>query len=245
MSTDGLRLKRNDNHTCATLKSIRIHLCSSVVLFLVSVGCQQQQHQARQATEFGKRLVDVFTGQTPVNAAKQMEDQYFPDERREGIVKLADRDFGRRPPYVERYAQIAQYDSDWLVRATAIRALNRSRDATSTPIYIKALSDQNEIVRVEAAKALANMPDPDAIPVLVRLVANTDESRDVRIWAADALRHYRTLEVARTLANQLNGREYGVAWQSRKSLVAITGQDLRYDEPAWLQYFTGPENPFG
>jgi hypothetical protein len=212
-----------------------------VVLLFLSAGCQQ----ASDVTNFGKRAVEVFSGRTPVNAAKQMEDQYFPDERRQGVAKLTDRDFGRREPYTDRYRQIAQYDSDWLVRATAIRALNRSRDGKATPIFIKALSDQNETVRIEAAKGLGNMPDKDAVPALIRLVANPEENRDVRIWAADALRHYQTLEVARTLANQLQGREFSVAWQSRKSLIVITGQDHFYDEGAWLQYFTGPDKPFG
>ena len=194
---------------------------------------------AAQLDKFGtytKHVAGYFTGNTPIKAAKQMEDQYFPDERRIGVNKLSDYDFGRREPYIRRYEQIAQFDSDWLVRATAIRALNRSRDAAATPIFIKALSDENDIVRTEAAKALANIPDENAVPTLVKIVGDRNENRDVRIWSAYALRHFRTLEVARTLASQLSGREFGVAWQSRKSLVAITGKDLHYDEGAWLDY---------
>jgi hypothetical protein len=214
-----------------------------VVLLSFGTGCQPQQRQ--RFTDFGERLLNFFTGNTPISSAKRMEDQYFPDERRIGIAKLADNAFGRRAPYTERYQQIAQYDSDWLVRATAIRQLNRSRDQSATPIFIKALSDPNETVRIEAAKALANIPDPNAVPALVKIVANADENRDARIHAADALRNYKTLEVARTLANQLDGREFGVAWQARKSLVVLTGKDLSYSESAWLEYFTGPERPFG
>jgi hypothetical protein len=214
-----------------------------VVLILLNSGCQQQQQ--RKLGDFGQRMLNFFTGNTPINAAKKMEDQYFPDERRVGIAKLADQSFGRQEPYTKRYQQIAQFDSDWLVRATAIRALNRSRDASATPIFIRALNDDNEVVRIEAAKALANVPDPNATPVLVRLVGNANESKDVRIWAAAALRHYRTLEVARTLTNQLGGREFGVAWQSRKSLISLTGRDFNYDETAWLEFLTGPEKPFG
>jgi HEAT repeat protein len=195
--------------------------------------------------DFGGRLMDSFSGKTPTRAALKMEDQYFPDERRQGVNMLSARDFGRREPYTKRYQQIAELDNDWLVRATAIRALNRSRDKSATPIFIKALTDDSDIVRVEAAKALVNIPDENAVPALVKIVGNPNENRDVRIWAADALRYYHTLEVARTLASQLNGREFGVAWQSRKSLVKLTGKDLNYDEAAWLQYLTGPDKPFG
>ena len=49
-----------------------------------------------------------------------MEDQYFPDERREGINEMVSYDFGKREPYTTRYEQLAQNDEDWLVRATAI-----------------------------------------------------------------------------------------------------------------------------
>jgi hypothetical protein len=212
-----------------------------LVLFVLCSGCQQ----AGEVGSFGKNLLDYFSGNTPLNAAKRMEDSYFPDERREGINELANRQFGLREPYTARYQQIVQLDSDWLVRATAIRALNRARDASATPIFVQALSDQNQTVRVEAAKALANMPDPSALPVLVRIVGDRNENRDVRIWSAHALRHHRTLEVARTLATQLSGRDFGVAWQSRQSLKVLTGTDLQYNETAWLEYLTGPTNPLG
>jgi hypothetical protein len=223
------------------LKPIHLAFLSCCLLTFFCVGCSH----LGAAGEFGDRLVAAATGDTPIAAVKKMENQYSPDERRVGINKLAERSWGLREPYTNRYQQIAQFDSDWLVRATAIRALNRARDASATPIFIKALSDPNETIRVEAAKALANIPDPAAVPMLVKIVANADESRDVRIWAADALRHYRTIEVARTLAGQLDKREFGVAWQSRKSLVVLTNNDFRYDEVAWLKYLTSTEKPFG
>jgi hypothetical protein len=233
MNTDKNRLKN------AKWKFICVYLCSSVVLFCS--GCTQTDAFGT----FVRREYNIITGKSPLSAAKQMEDQYFPDERRIGIDRLSDEDFGRRLPYTKRYEQIAELDADWLVRATAIRALNRSRDADATPIFIKALSDDNAIVRTEAAKALSNIPDDNAVPALVKLVDDPNESRDVRMWSAEALRHYKTLEVARTLVSQLGGREFGVAWQSHKSLIVITGKDLNYDENAWLDYLTGPKKPFG
>jgi hypothetical protein len=220
---------------------ICVYLCSSVVLILMNTGCAQME----AAGSFGKRMYEFVSGRTPINAAVRMENQQLPDERREGINDLANRSFGRAAPYTERYQQIAQSDKDWLVRATAIRALNRSRDESAKPAFVRALSDENDIVRVEACKALVHMPDPAAAPVLIKLVADANQDRDVRIWAADALQHYRTIDVARTLAAQLRGREFGVAWQSHKSLVSLTGQDLSYDENAWLQYLTSTQNPFG
>jgi hypothetical protein len=209
--------------------------------FFLLPGCAQVEGVG-SAT---KNLVDIFSGDTALKAARMMEDEKFPDERRKGINKLVSRDYGRRDPYTKRYAQIASADPDWLVRATAIRALNRSRYEPATPVFIKALSDESALVRLEAAKALANVPDPASAPELVRLVNNAGEDRDVRIAAADALKHYKTLDVARSLAGQLMGKDFGVAWQSRQSLAQLTGRDLKYDESAWLGYLTGPGKPFG
>ncbi|MGH7213437.1 MAG: HEAT repeat domain-containing protein [Tepidisphaeraceae bacterium] len=218
-------------------------LISGVITFiaLTSVGCQQ----ARQVGDFGRNMVDYFTGNTALAAAKRMEDNYFPDERRVGINYLTARPYGRQDPYTERYEQVAELDSDWLVRATAVRALNRSRDAEAVDVYLKALGDQNKFVRLEAAKALANVPDERAVEPLTRVVGNENEDKDVRIAATGALRHYHTLPVARALVEVLDNRDFGVAWQANRSLRTLTGRDLRYDEAAWLEYITGPEKPFG
>jgi hypothetical protein len=208
--------------------------------------------------DFIGQQIALSRGNTPARAAREMDDpSASPDTHRQGIVSLVTQwNFTHRPPYTTRYKQIAQNDPNETVRAMAIRALNISRDKTATPIFIAALEDDSEIVRLEAAKALANIPDPNAIPALLRrlegkrdVIAGTrtsnEESKEVRIAAADALRHYRTLEVARSLVNELDQRDFGVAWQSNKSLISLTGQNFDYDESAWLQYLTGPKKPFG
>ena len=234
-------MNADERSRVGTAHQSNAHWWAVPTLLILCTGCSNMG----PVGEFGSRLVDMATGRTPTAAAQKVYNQGSADTRREGVNELSDRSFGRKAPYTEQYQIMAQTDRDWLVRATAIRALNRSRDASATGIYVKALSDDSDIVRVEACKALVHMPDPAAPAALVKLLGDANQPRDVRIWAAEALQHYRTLEVARTLASQLQGREFGVAWQSRQSLVNITGQDLGYDEPAWLRYLTGPDRPFG
>jgi hypothetical protein len=206
----------------------------SLLLLIASSGC---------ATI--RKTSDYFAGKTPAVYARQMEDPTFPDKRWKGIEKLVENDFAKKPPYTTRYRQIAQTDADPLVRAVAVRALNRSRDAGATEIYIKALSDESSMVRLEGAKALNNMPNPSAIAPLVAMLGKPEENRDVRLAAAEALKHYKQLDVGRALVARLNERDFGIAFQARESLRGMTQNDLGYNESAWLQFFTGPTKPFG
>jgi hypothetical protein len=206
-----------------------------------------------------KRAIKTWTGETPAKYAKMMEDDQSGDHRREGVLRLAaDYDFARAEPYTKRYWQIAQGDPDVLVRLAAVRALDRSRDPSVTPLAIRYLDDQSPLMRLEAAKALANVPDEKAIPGLTRHIAAQQEvrgeggrpeavpeSRDVRVACADALRNFPNKEVARTLVDALREREFEVSWQARKSLILMTGHDFKYDQAKWREYLAGTDNPFG
>lgn len=181
-----------------------------------------------------------------------------PDRRREAIFKFDDKEFGRKPPYTTYYAHMAETDDAFTVRAAALRALNRSRDRQAVPIYIHALDDTHELVRLEAAKALANVPDDRAVPALLRHLEGRlevpaqgggarveEENRDVRIACADALRNFPNVQAAQALIRVLQDRDFGVAWQARQSLLLITGRDLQFDQAAWLNYLTTAAKPFG
>jgi len=203
---------------------------------------------------FGKLIdlpvkgIQYASGDTPGHAARMIQDTNSADNRREGITKLVEYDFARRPPSTTLYKQIAQVDSDPMVRAVALRASNRARDRSATPLFIRALSDPSDkvpdLVRLEAAKGLANLPDANAVEPLIK-VATSDENRDVRVAATDALKYYKSLQVARTLSALLADHDFSVSWQARRSLEYLTGKDLGYDQAKWLGYFSGPTKPFG
>jgi hypothetical protein len=184
-------------------------------------------------------------GQRPIQAVEKMNDTNSPDNRRIGINQLLTYKFAKAPPYTTRYRQIAVYDTDSIVRATALRASNRSRDVSATPLFVAALNDKSESVRLEAAKALVHLPDPAAERFLLAALVNPNENIDVRIASADALKHYHDLPNARALAESLDDKDFSVVWQARRSLVYLTGRDFGYDDGAWLSYFAGPDRPFG
>jgi HEAT repeat protein len=133
------------------------------------------------------------------------------------------------------YARVAR-DDDYTVRAAALRALNRCRAQGYTDLYLKNLDDSEPLVRLQAADALGNIPDPSTIDDLVDHMRN-DISPDVRIACTDALRNFPQGEVISALVEMLDDRNFAVAWQARQSLALISGQDYRYDKQAWLDYF--------
>jgi hypothetical protein len=184
-------------------------------------------------------------GQRPITAVQLMNDPHSPDNRREGINQLLTYKFTSREPYTTRYRQISAFDEDATVRAVAIRASNRARDIHASPIFVAALTDKSQLVRLEAAKALVHLPDPLAERPLSRVLGDPNEDLDVRIAAADALKHYHDIANARALAEALDDKDFGVVWQARRSLVYLTGRDFGYDDGAWLNYIAGPDKPFG
>ncbi len=208
---------------------------------------------------FPKGLYDYYQGRTPGRYARMMEDDQSPDNRRTGVVMLVSNyDFARKAPYTRRYWQIAQGDPDYLVKSAAVRALNRSRDRAVKPVAIKLIDDANTIVRLEAAKALANIPDENAIPTLLKHLAGDievrgennrpealRENRDVRVACADALRNFKNKDVTKALIDVLDEKDFEVAWQARRSLMLMTGRDFRYDQSKWKDYMLKAANPFG
>ena len=189
------------------------------------------------------RVYHLATGDTPLKSAVRMEDARSADARRGWDDELIQNRFARKDPYTKRYAQIAGYDSESIVRGSAVRALNYSRSRDGSDLFVKSLDAPEAYVRLEAAKALANIPVEKAVPKLVGLLEK-DEDRDVRIACADALRNYKTLDVGSRAIGVMTDRDFGVTWQARQSLILMTGRDFKYDEAGWLQYLSQGSKAF-
>lgn len=184
-------------------------------------------------------------GDKPSAAVQLLLDPASPDNRRIGMAKLTDFGFLTHESFVTRCRLMAEDDKDYTVRAAAIRMANRARDGKSVSCFIKGLGDESEWVRLESAKALANVPDVNAAPALIAIAQNVEENRDVRVAAVDALKHYRTLAVERALCSVLHDKHFAITWQARKSLQYLTSHDFGYDQVAWLSYFTGTDTKPG
>lgn len=156
-----------------------------------------------------------------------------PDELREAMLGLVRYEHGREPPYTDAYAHFADNSPHGLVRASAIRALNISRNESATPLFIRRLSDEEARVRLEAAKALANIPDEAAVDALIARATNVQENLDVRVAAISALSRYDAPASLQALIRLLEEDDFSLAWQARRSLVTATGQDHGYSIDDW------------
>lgn len=221
-------------------KSIPIDLRSSSddtrpFVGVANVPATQPVSQFAQWEQLPVTLYDMLTKKNVMAAEGLRADS--PNVRRMSINVLISRYYGKTDDvYRNVYRTTAAMDTDPVVRATAVRAINRSRDNDSGITLTRALDDGSAMVRLEAAKALANIPTPQAEPKLRRVLANENEDPDVRIAAADALRHFQSTETQRQLIDMLKNQNFALAWQSRRSLYLMTGEDFRYDEAAWLKY---------
>jgi hypothetical protein len=157
-------------------------------------------------------------------------------------LHLCDFDHFRKGSALSLYAREAETAKDYTVRAAALRCLNRCRATGYTPLFLHALQDDQVLVRLEAADALGNIPDPQAIHSLIDH-AQSDVSPDVRISCAEALRNYHNSDAVVALVDLLDNRDFSVAWQARQSLELLTGQDYRYDARAWRGYLTTMKTP--
>src|SRR5439155_3312122 len=73
------------------------------LICLASLGCDYIE----PAMNLPARALRRIGGQTPIKAARMMQDPDNADHRREGINRLVDYDFGKREPYLSRYRQMA------------------------------------------------------------------------------------------------------------------------------------------
>lgn len=184
----------------------------------------------------------LISHDTPGIAVRKALDPTNPDVQRAGILHLCDFDHFRQGTAIVLYAHEAQVTRDYTVRAAALRALNRCRAKGYTSLFLKNLTDDQVLVRLEAADALGNIPDPQAIKPLIDH-ANSDLSPDVRIACTEALRNYPRSDVLVALVELLDNRDFSVVWQARQSLELLTGMDCRYDARAWRAYLTTVKLP--
>ncbi len=183
-----------------------------------------------------------LAGPSPSELVAWAFDPNDPDRRRLGVVGLSSKRWGLKEPYLKGYAALLKTDKNPLVRAAAARALGKAKDPNYAPNVTRALQDTNANVRQDVATALDSVyDDASAGPLRSRAVSDVDQ--DVRAKSCRALRHHRTIAVARTLADCLSDKAFSVRHQAHTSLTEIVGEDLGYDAENWASVIVGTALP--
>jgi hypothetical protein len=162
------------------------------------------------------------------------------EQRRAALAGLSDEPEGRTRDYqVALYAPTAADEAERAgVRATAVRALNRARAGDETALLVDLLDADAAEVRLEAAKALANLPTADAVVPLLARAEDVEEETDVRLAAVAALRPNAKVAAGKAdllhrLAALVEADDFSVAFQARQVLVRLTRRDAGFDAASW------------
>ena len=182
--------------------------------------------------------VKKLMGPKPKQMVAMALDSPDPDVRREGINLLADRDWGRKEPYLKGFRSLLHTDKDPSVRAAAARALGRAGDPKYAIDLARALVDPSDNVRWNAASALDNVISDEAIQAL-KTRSTQDSSKDVRLCCTKALRHYPRTDVVKIYQLCLIDDSFAVRHCAHECLVEMTGQDLGTEPEDWADAANG------
>lgn len=195
-------------------------------------GCED----APKKSMSGESVFEIFSPPTPQDAARWAADPYDADLRLRGTLLLSNAPWGGEKPYLDMY-ELAVKDGNPAVRSAALRALARHGMPEHASLAIESLSDANELVRWEGARALQRFYAPQSVaPLLERTNPDRESSAGVRSSAAWALGQYREPRVVQALISSLTERNLSVNESALASLKTLTGQDFGYDAKAWLSW---------
>ncbi|NLX13216.1 MAG: hypothetical protein GXY44_06110 [Phycisphaerales bacterium] len=221
---------------------------SMTALFGIS-GCSDQQ----------KRQWRFRSAEENYQAALDAE---HPDARREGITRIAESYYVDSPRAFEVLDTVARHDPNTQNRCIAIRAFSRYRDHRPVGTLLTILQARpgseealpaNDEVRWEVARSLLDLKrkgvlnDEQAILAceLYLRMLETRPTRDVRLVSLEALGYFKDPKVFTPLINALRGeKDFAVAYQAERSLVALTGVSQAYDPEAWEEWLANTDDPF-
>jgi len=230
-------------------EKLAIALLGLVALSLFA-GCDDSKRRWQESRRSARQWLDVALE----------SDQ--PDERRRAVEALTDKPEATSDWAILAFDSIARTDVDPTVRVAALRGLRKSAGPRTVPTLVKLLKPGDPppdvhiapaVVRWEAALLLRDMArggqvdasqNNEVIDVLL-VRADSDEDRNVRIAALEALGSFRDQRVLAGLILALKERDFAIQSAAETSLRDLTGQSHNYDSDEWAKWLAGTSDPFG
>ncbi|GAB5496453.1 MAG: hypothetical protein Phyf2KO_15330 [Phycisphaerales bacterium] len=220
----------------------KLTVLTALSLFLG--GCTLMEDMGYQSNPNAKGVLDLFTRPSPAQATAWALDDTNADRRYQGTLLLANAPFAGEDLYLELFVENLQ-DDDPTVRSAAARGLAHHGGPAQVSQILVALRDEDELVRIEAARALQRIHSTDAVETLLnRLNGSIEESKDVRSACAHALGQYAQPRVLAALAASLRDQSLSVNMSALEAMRYLTGQDFGLDQRAWLDFIDEAEDPF-
>lgn len=134
------------------------------------------------------------------------------------------------PRAIQTCSRLIRSDTEWSVRAAAVKALGKSRLPETADAVASGLADTDPFVRRQAAESLANYNCVEAV-VALRDAARDPDS-EVSAIAARSLDR-----VLRTLITMLRARDPEIRSAAAQALRIGTGQKLGNDARVWENWW--------
>jgi hypothetical protein len=226
-------------------------LCALVLI--VAAGCKGPKQRYKPAVLATQSDVARYTRQ-----ALEHEDA---DVRRSSIQQIGKTRHADSPIVVDALAVIARTDTSESVRCVAVRALGKLEDKKAVDTILLLLEDPAEHptvrpaspdLRWEAIQVLYKFANSEQLDEHASSTAHriairslgTDPARDVRLEAARLLGLFPDSDSVRALIKALWQRDFGVVYESERSLMRLTGKTHDHDPGRWESWLNSTSDPF-
>ncbi len=217
-------------------------------------GCSQSGERKWYTFERGKSSDEYL------NMALESES---PDERRRGVIGLADGPDATSSWAVKVFDTIARTDLDAMVRCAALRALRPTAGDERVPLLLRLLRSPDEPfedmrkapapVRWAAARllfivvhngAFAESRQSDIVKTLLDRLGR-ERDHNVRLTMIDTLGFIAAEPVVGALIDVLVDEDFAIKHAAELALASLTGVTHGHDPDAWRQWFAQTSSPFG
>ncbi|HUU82398.1 MAG TPA: hypothetical protein VM243_02735 [Phycisphaerae bacterium] len=199
-----------------------------------------------------------------VRYLNQALESELPDDRRDAVDQVARTRYLNHDVVLNALATIARTDGSPAVRCAALVAMRRSQNPRVAATLVEVLEQSSTDperptafppsadIRLEALRTAIALAGQSHLPaeqqptlrdMAVRLIGQ-ERSRDIRQAAACLLGYCRDRVVLEPLIAALEQRDFGVVYQSERSLMRLTGQTFDYDPVGWRAWLEQTQDPF-
>ena len=218
-------------------------LAASMALPMLPAGCSSGNSDSRNFNSLVQNWIKHMQGgHSVVTQARNLFATDNPDTQRAAIAWMSRQKWGHEKPYMDAY-RLAESSPSPLVRGQALLALGTSGQPSVAPDLQRGLTDPSQFVRLCAAMAATYVSNPMLIPDLITRLHH-DSNAQVRIYAAEALRSYKTRPVIETLINALDDRNVAIVQAAWDDLIFQTGRKFPQHSGPWQLWLQAHRQEF-